>query len=226
MILAHLLKEGLYDKKYFNKDSQYVILDNGLYEQSQVSNDLETYIQLAETCGINVNEIVIPDAMFNYEETIRLFEQNLETIKKWQHKYKFMFVAQAKSYAELHCDIKFINRMVVTYPALQGRLVLGISKLTPLDRASNEAITLYKQSLLPIHLLGLKDTFEEILPLRSLNCIRSCDTAQIASLSLSGTFADVLKAKREQDIDLKLSICNDLHLSTNLETFRKQWREL
>ena len=82
MILAHLLKDGLYDPKHFNKKHQYVILDNGLYEKSQVSNKLETYIELAETCGIEIHEIVIPDEMFNCKSTIQLFLDNLETIKK------------------------------------------------------------------------------------------------------------------------------------------------
>ena len=67
MILAHLLKDGLYNAKYFNKEGQYVILDNGLFENSQVSNDLETYIQLA--CGSDLSK---------YEATISITGDSVE----------------------------------------------------------------------------------------------------------------------------------------------------
>lgn len=216
MILAHLLKEGLYDKKYFNKDSQYVILDNGLYEQSQVSNDLETYIQLAETCGINVNEIVIPDAMFNYEETIRLFEQNLETIKKWQHKYKFMFVAQALTFDEFKKAIEYINKQPYN-------LSIGIPKKCIIARDSAAAIEQYKKCVHPIHLLGVKSSFSEILPV--YRYIRGCDTSQLAFIAKNVESdnlndIDVVNYVRDgKDIDLAHDKVNnyDLEKLLNME---------
>lgn len=39
MILAHLVKEGLYNPDVFC-DKQYIIMDNGLYEGAQVSTSL------------------------------------------------------------------------------------------------------------------------------------------------------------------------------------------
>lgn len=187
MILAHLLKDGLYDKKYFNKEGQYVILDNGLFENSQVSNDLETYIQLAETCGIKIDEIVIPDAMFNYSETIRLFEQSIDTIKKWQHKYKFMFVAQALTYNELKKAIEYVNMQNLN-------LSIGIPKKCIIARDSAAAIELYKKCVHPIHLLGVKSSFSEILPVYKY--IRGCDTSQLAFIAKN------IKSDDIKDIDI------------------------
>ena len=61
MILAHLL--NLYSPQYFHKD-QFVILDNGLYENAQVSTDLRDLIKIAQESSIHINEIVIPDKFF------------------------------------------------------------------------------------------------------------------------------------------------------------------
>lgn len=216
MILAHLLKDGLYNTKYFNKEGQYVILDNGLFENSQVSNDLETYIQLAETCGIKVNEIVIPDAMFNYKETIQLFEKNLETIKKWQHKYKFMFVAQAQNYEEFKNIIEYINKQ-------NYNLSIGIPKKCIIARDSAAAIELYKKCVHPIHLLGVKSSFAEILP--AYKYIRGCDTSQLAFIAKNVDSdnlndIDVVNYVRDGiDIDLRNDKVNnyDLEKLLNME---------
>lgn len=216
MILAHLLKDGLYDARYFNRKGQYVILDNGLFENSQVSNDLETYIQLAETCGININEIVIPDAMFNYKETIQLFEKNLETIKKWQHKYKFMFVAQALTYEEFKNIIEYINSQ-------KYNLSIGIPKKCIIARDSAAAIELYKKCVHPIHLLGVKSSFSEILPIYKY--IRGCDTSQLAFIAKNVDSdnlkdIDVVNYVRDGiDIDLRNDKVNnyDLEKLLNME---------
>lgn len=216
MILAHLLKDGLYDARYFNREGQYVILDNGLFENSQVSNDLETYIQLAETCGIKINEIVIPDAMFNYKETIQLFEKNLETIKKWQHKYKFMFVAQALTYEEFKNTIEYINSQ-------KYNLSIGIPKKCIIARDSAAVIELYKKCVHPIHLLGVKSSFSEILP--AYKYIRGCDTSQLAFIAKNVDSdnlrdIDVVNYVRDgTDIDLRNDKVNnyDLEKLLNME---------
>lgn len=221
MILAHLLKDGLYNQKYFNKDNQYVILDNGLYEQSQVSNDLETYIQLAETCGINIHEIVIPDVMFNYEETIRLFEKNIETIKKWQYKYRFMFVAQALTYDELKKSIEYINRQPYN-------LSIGIPKKCVIARDSVSAIELYKKCIHPIHLLGIKSSFAEILSVYKY--IRSCDTSQLSFIA-KNVDTDLLKStdivnyvRDGSDINLATDKVNNYDLEKLLDMEREGFK--
>lgn len=209
MLLAHLLKAGLYNPKFFNKDGQYVILDNGLYENSQVSNSLETYIELAESCGIKIDEIVIPDAMFNCDATIEMFKQNLDTIKKWQHKYKFMFVAQAHTYDEFKKSMEFINSQ-------KYNLSIGIPKKCVIARDSNAAIELYKKCVHPIHLLGIKSSFAEILPVYKY--IRGCDTSQLVAIAKNVDSddlnnLDIVNYKREGDpIDLEHDRVNNFDL--------------
>ena len=217
MILAHLLKDGLYKPRYFNKEGQFVILDNGMYEKSQVSNKLETYIELAEKCGININEIVIPDEMFNCQATIQLFLDNLEVIKKWQHKYSFMFVAQSRNYDEFVKILEFIN----SYKDLN--ITIGIPKKCVIARDSAMAIEQYKKCVHPIHLLGVKSSFSEIIP--PYKYIRSCDTSQLSFIAKNIPSddlneIDVVNYVRDgEDIDLKNDKINnyDLEKLLNME---------
>lgn len=210
MILAHLVKQNYYKPENFYK-IQHIIMDNGLFEGAQVSTDLADLILLAETSGIPVKEIVIPDVANDLKGTIKLFKKNLKTIKQWEHKYQFMFVAQATTYEELEAGIRFINH----YKKLN--LSVAISKLTPLDRSNKEAMRCYLKSELPIHFLGLKDTFRELLPIHSL--IRSCDTSQLAYIvknSASISNIDIIQYTRnasttlicENPIDLEHDKCN------------------
>ena len=171
MILAHLVKKNLYDKKHFC-DVQYIIMDNGLFEGEQVSTNLQDLIDLAERSEIPVDEIIVPDVINDLDATIELFEKNLETIRKYNKKYRFMFVAQAATYKDLERAIDYINQ----YEDLE--LTVGISKLSPLNRDSDFAIEQYKKCKFPIHFLGIKSTLNEIL--RCVEYIRSCDTSQLA----------------------------------------------
>ena len=175
MILAHLLKKGLYSAENFNTD-QYIIMDNGLFEGEQVSTNLQDLIDLVEANKIPVKEIIVPDVVNNSEETKKLFRENLNTIIKYNHKYTFMFVAQAKTYSELALNILFINQ----FKERGLKLSVGISKLSPLDRADKYAIQCYEHCKYPIHILGIKDSFDELERLVRVENIRGCDTSQLA----------------------------------------------
>ena len=171
MILAHLVQKGLYIREFFNSKSQYTIMDNGLFEKAQVSTNVLKCIEIAENSGIYVDEIIIPDSINDAKVTMELFMQNMNGIIQHNRKYRFMYVAQATTYEELAQQIQFISRYVGM------SLSVGISKLTPLDRADPRAIEIYKRCPFPIHFLGIKSTLNEILPVRHI--IRGCDTSQI-----------------------------------------------
>lgn len=173
MILAHLLK--YYKRESFRPDA-YIICDNGLYEEAQVSTSLQSVIDLIEASDVGslVTEIIIPDTANDIKDTIRLFEENIETVKKYIGKYVFMFVAQATTYDELRYGINYINQYVGTIPNLS----IGFSKLSPLDRASDEAVEIIKTAKYPVHCLGLKLSFGEMKKLAPY--IRGCDSSQLA----------------------------------------------
>ena len=204
MILAHLVKQGLYDPQYFSKE-QYIIMDNGLYEGAQVSTSLQDCIDLAEASGIPVSEIIVPDVVNDLESNIEMFESNIETIKKWQHKYRFMFVAQAANVSELLYALKYIERHH------DLNLSVGISKLSKWDRADAAAVRAYGRCSFPIHFLGIKTTFAELLPVCRL--IRGCDTSQVAFLDKNcvkfTSDLHLIAYQREgEDIDLEKDVCD------------------
>lgn len=200
MILAHLVKAGLYKSENFS-ESQYIILDNGLFEKAQVSTKLEDIIKLAESSEIPVKEIIIPDAVNDVSRTQELFLENLETVKAYGDKYKFMYVAQASTYEELEQQIDFINK----YDDLN--LSVGYSKLSPLDRGSYQSVKILAKCNFPIHLLGLKSSFKEVIPL--CHVIRGCDSSQTSFIAKNwdsffcGGNGELLIYERDgEDIDL------------------------
>ena len=181
MILAHLLKKGLYKPENFN-EKQYIIMDNGLFEGEQVSTNLQDLIDLVEKSNIPVKEIIVPDVVNDEVATKKLFRENLNTIRKYNHKYTFMFVAQALTYSELSSNILFINQ----FKEEGLELSVGISKLSPLKRDDVKARTCYKHCKYPIHILGIKDSFDEIEKLTKIENIRGCDTSQLAFIAKNG----------------------------------------
>ena len=215
MILAHLVKKGLYNPENFN-NNQYVIMDNGLFEKQQISTRLIDCINCAEESGIKVNEIIIPDAINDSEETIRLFLENLPTIEQYQHKYRFMFVAQAITYDELKAMIEFANQFDLN-------LSIGISKLSPLQRDHERAIEAYRKSKHPIHFLGLKSSFSELNEVKDV--VRSCDSSQLAFIvkNHSDFNLDFNAYKRDGiDIDLELDELDNDALRRVISLYNEQ----
>lgn len=177
MILAQYLKRDLYDPKYF--EHKYIIVDNGLYEGEQVSSSLQYLVELIESKNIKVDEIIIPDVLNDYTNNIILFMSNLDTVRRYNNKYKFMFVAHGSSFDETRCAVEYINK---NYSNLN--LSIGIPKKCNFDRTSEEAIEVYKKSKLPIHFLGMKDT-ETFNSLKVISpYVRSCDTALASIITL------------------------------------------
>lgn len=219
MVLAHLVKQGKYDPKNFPEE-QYLIMDNGLFENAQVSTNLEDLVMLAENSGLPIKEIVIPDCMFNFYQTCELFEMNLSVIRKWQHKYAFMFVAQYETIEQLGQAIQYINR----YPELD--LVVGIPKLGKEYRSSPEMIELYKQCKFPVHFLGLRETFDELRKVKDV--IRSCDTAQVCiaakyrnPLCLDLAFYE---RKKSEVIDLENDVIDEDDLNMLLKSEKEFYK--
>ena len=94
MILAHLAHQ--YKKESFNPSS-YVIMDNGLYEKSQVSTDLESLVNLADSMPFHINELIIPDVLNECVENIELFKLNLKYIEKYNYKYSYSQSGKGKT---------------------------------------------------------------------------------------------------------------------------------
>ena len=173
MILAHLLRKGLYSPEHF-KNAKWIIMDNGLFEGEQISSDLQDLVVLANEWklkGIHIDEIVIPDVMGNMKKTKELYYRNFNTIKA-HPEYTFQLVIQHSTIEEFYKMMEFAGKYWL------NNVSIGIPKLGIISRTSLEAVNEYKKTLMPIHFLGLKESFEELSLVKDI--IRSCDTAQMS----------------------------------------------
>lgn len=175
MILAHLFKKGYYKPDSFNKNS-YIIMDNGLYEEAQVSTSLQDIVDMADNSEFKIHELIIPDVLNDLRANIKMFEDNLMTVSRYDYRYRFMFVAQSQTIEEFREAIRYINQYYGS-----KNLSVGVSKLCPFNRDNPEVIEIVKECKFPVHYLGIKTTFKEVLPVK--NIIRSCDTSQLAYIA-------------------------------------------
>ena len=209
MILAHILEKGLYARENFI-NCKHIIMDNGVYEKAQVSTDLSSLISLANSCGILIDEIVIPDVIGNYEKSKELYQKNYQTMYAYRDDYQFMYVAHAQNEEQLLDAIDMVNREKYV------KLVLGIPKHSQLDRTSNSVKKILKKCKVPIHFLGIKKSFEELKSVSKL--IRSCDSVQLTYItrdySIAEKFSDVLynKPRLGNDINLLTDSVNSTKL--------------
>lgn len=173
MILAHLLEKNLYDYRNLNRN-RYIIMDNGAYENARVSGSIKDLVNLIRQSKIVVDEIVIPDAIGDYETTKKLYFDNYSSMIDYDD-YRYMYVAHASDLYELKDAIEMVNREE------RVALTLGIPKHCKFDRTCDEAIALYKTCKVPIHFLGINKSYSELSKVK--NIIRSCDSVQLLYLA-------------------------------------------
>ena len=205
MLLAHLF--NLYNPENFNSN-QYIMLDNGIYENSQVSTNLEDLVMMAENSPIPIKEFIVPDKFFDYKGNLALFEANKNIIDKWSHKYSFMISLHHLTFEEFCYSMDYLKQY-------KGKLnlVMGIPKRAKFNRQMPEAIEQYKNCPYPIHFLGLTDTdpLKELIKVKDL--IRSCDTSQLVTMlkntNKEENLIDWVRKPKDKIIDLENDIFRD-----------------
>ena len=113
--------------------------------------------------------------MGDYEKTKQLYKDNYETMLTYKNDFQFMYVVHAKTIEQLHEAIDMVNK------EQNLKLVLGIPKHGELNRTSNRFIRELHICNVPIHFLGIRESFEELLPVK--NIIRSCDSIQLSYIA-------------------------------------------
>lgn len=210
MLLAHLFDK--YNPQYFNED-QWIILDNGIYENAQVSTNLEDLILMAENSKIPVKEFVVPDKFFDCKGNLELFEKNKEIIRKWSYKYSFMISLHHNNFEEFCYALNYMKQ----YKDSGLNLVMGIPKKAKFDRQSNEAIEQYKNCPYPIHFLGLTDKDPLIKLFKVKDLIRSCDTSQLVTILKNANKNIKLLEYVRNDKDIPIDLANDEFKDEDIE---------
>lgn len=216
MILAHIVEKGLYDAENL-KTNIYTIMDNGVYEKARVSESLADLIALASKQEYNISEIVIPDVIGDYEATKQLYKDNYDVACLHKHNYCFMYVAQASNLDQLKDAIEMVNN------EKNLRLVLGIPKNSPFSRTSKETIEVLKTCKVPIHFLGIRENYKELLPVKDI--IRSCDSIQMSYVARDYSVQDknlIEKTRVGAPIDLIKDAVNDTKIDLTRVVINKE----
>lgn len=219
MILAHILEKGLYDPDNFI-NCKHVIMDNGVYEKAQVSTDLANLITLVNGSNIIVDEIVIPDVIGDYEQSKELYKRNYGTMYSYRDDFQFMYVAHVNTLEQLQEAVDMVNNEKYV------RLVLGIPKHCMLNRTSIGFKRILKKCKVPIHFLGINNSYEELTNVSSF--IRSCDSVQLTYLTrdYSVQAGNLYKSPRKGDaIDLITDSVNQTKLALMRVAVNKELKE-
>lgn len=172
MVLPQLLGNDTYRHFYTSLPlDKHVILDNGEAEGEKVKpRDL---IKCAEL--VNVNEIVVPDAMGDTAETMARVIKFERTARK-HPQFNYVGVVQGKDFAE-------VAKMVIWYAATDWINILALPRWltnhvdrdmrTTVMRGLGQAV---RDGFDAVHCLGAAQWFREVVPLSEWP-VRSIDTS-------------------------------------------------
>lgn len=168
-------------KHIIRKKSVYKILDNGCYELDK-SISLNKLFECAEQ--INASEIILPDAMGNFQETLKLTTDALEyAYSQGIKKYQYMGVIQGTTWDEyMACAELFLSIREISVIGIPKKFMRNACKS---DREAALARSLFafeiaenvKKANKEVHLLGLSWSIMELTSVAHL--VRSCDTNNI-----------------------------------------------
>lgn len=144
LVLSHLLgsPHGGYDEFYRtlkqHNEGAFVILDNSAHELTE-GESIERMLTLGSR--VNADEIVIPDHLFNREETVLNAKNALSSLLEpftdifMKYRPRLMFVAQGKSrkdytlcWTDLSIMIRDFRRSFLDKFGFKPEITLGVSK--------------------------------------------------------------------------------------------------
>lgn len=174
MYLYHMFDDKQY-KKRFQEDSNYRIVDNGVFELSSLPSDEKYILRILD---LHPEEIIAPDVPHEVTKTIELTNNFIEKYERDLKGISIQAVVQAKTLREaVECYKEYSENQSIATIGLPFRMNFGNSK-----RGRSELIGyLIKSNLFnpkkSVHLLGFS-FLEEIIELSKLGIIRSCDSSK------------------------------------------------
>jgi len=180
-------------KEFYTKSKVYKILDNSFYE---LRTPIKPNVLINWAKTLNVQEVVLPDVMYNYSKTKKLIKQFFKQITTEDlTKYKWQAVVCGKTQKDMIKCFDWMN----DHPYID---VIGFSrrgcKWGQHDKERHKLVNLLaKRTQKPIHLLGangITDYFRKWHPK-----VRSIDSKQYAKTVLKvETLRITDKATEEQ----------------------------
>lgn len=176
MALTHLIEEDANYSEFFRQlpDDDYIMLDNSVIELGKAVS-LDRLLHAAEE--INADEIVVPDAYKNKDETIRLAHKYLNEIEGRDLPYKIQVVPHgntAEEWMECYNELRHIDEIdTIGIPKVTSSIFPGgrAYLLTMLNNQNN--VCERKE----YHLLGIWNNPNEMSYVSGYDWIRSVDSA-------------------------------------------------
>jgi len=189
--LAHLILES---QRYAvavrrASEQQYVMIDNGAFEQNLPLSDDEL-IEAAKRA--NANEIVCPDYPLDPEKTLKATINFLSVMSKTERKrFKFCIVPHGKTITQFLENLRALYENTLGEASVVGWSIIDLYKFSYRLRPSMIRIAehvmpelFYSRDKFEHHLLGL-DEMQELMLYRNVP-IRSVDTSLPISLAKIG----------------------------------------
>jgi len=209
--LAPYLKYKRY-KEYFKKSKKYIIIDHGVAEDMRIP--AKTYVNRAISIG--ANEIIVPDKIGDYRESMKLKEQFLSkfysVLKK--NNIKIMGVVQGKTiheYMQYLLELEKDKRIDVIGVPFRMNYAKFNNTTKDENHALNRLMFLFATMPIskPIHLLGSNLPYELVTVIEAhIHNVRSCDSKLMARYGLNNKiwkYSDRRKPKKKLYITDKLS---------------------
>lgn len=225
LILPHLCHQKRYQDFYLarSKESDYVILDNGAAED--VTFGPKHLLTLADL--VEADEIVVPDTLFDAEETIAkamaFSRYAIPELEQSGKPVKYMGVLQGTNLQEvMKCLVAFTEM-----PALSYITTIGIPRLLvrneETDKYIRVSIAEYVESQnlhlsYEFHALGSTPYLQEVKMLSMYKSIRGIDTSVPVSMGLNGLDIRETTARRHENY-FDLSRGNIQMTERNIETY-------
>jgi len=190
LVLYHWVKKHKDYRKFMKNNKNYKIFDNSFYELRE-SIDYEDFVE--EAIKLKVDEIVLPDVLWDGEKTRELSKWFIDKFKHIREEYgiKFAFVVQGRDLKDILYSINFANANKFVDVIMIPRKIF---KLHTYYEGRKHVLTRFIDIInKPIHLLGA-NSFGDFF--QGLVNIRSIDTKLLVKL--------VLQERRiEWDMEIK-----------------------
>ena len=215
MALTHLVESAgnEYNKFFMGlPDDDYIMLDNSVIELGEAVS-LNRLINAAKI--INADEIVIPDAYKNKDETLRLLYKYLEELEGKDLPYKIQVVPHGKNaneWMDCYNEVRRIDEVdVIGIPKVTTSIFPGgrAYLTTLLDRLG--VATPNKE----YHLLGVWNNPIELDYVSRYNWIRSVDSAITYACGVNGIRFDEQVGTQRPD-DLEWSFYDDTSVNQHI----------
>lgn len=182
LVLPHLVSRSVAYGDAMRERSGFKMMDNGAAEGEKLAA-----IELLElSTWVGVDEIVVPDALYDWFRTVELAKQFEKYAEDWLYRFDFALVLQGMDYKDfVHCFMAYEHNFPWATTLMLPRLMVGA--LGVKEARMNFLSAFYDQiesRFRAVHLLGSSQYTDEVKLLREVPIVRGIDTSMPIAMGL------------------------------------------